>query len=439
MGLCYNDGRKVGERLDKFRITGGHPLYGEVNISGAKNAAVAIIAGAALVRDCCVIENVPDIQDVHVFLNILSQLGAKVRFINSNTVEIDCSDLNNYTATYEMVRKMRASYYLLGALLGRFGTAEVALPGGCDFGGRPIDQHIKGFEAMGATVRVAHGIVYASTASGLRGSQVYLDVVTVGATINIMLAAACADGLTVIENAAKEPHVVDLANFLNAMGARVKGAGTDTIKITGVPRLHGGTYALIPDQIEAGTFMVATAACGGDVLIRNVIPKHLESITAKLIEMHVEVEELDDAIRIRRSAQHPITKANIKTLPYPGFPTDLQPLIVVLLSIAEGTSIVTEDVWENRFQYVDELKRMGANIRVNGKTAVIEGVRQLSGSPVKSTDLRAGAAMLVAGLMASGVTEVHNLSHIDRGYEQIETKLKGLGADIVRLQEEESC
>ena len=331
---------------------------------------------------------------------------------------------------------MRASYYLLGVLLGRFGNAEVALPGGCDFGGRPIDQHIQGFESMGATVKVEHGIVYASTEGGLRAGQVYLDMVTVGATVNIMLAAVYADGVTVIENAAKEPHVVDLANFLNSMGANIKGAGTDVIRIKGVDELHGGSYYIIPDQVEAGTFLIAAAACGGNVLIKNVIPKHVESVTAKLIEMHVTVEELDDAIRVSRDGRR-VTKANVKTLAYPGFPTDLQPLIVTLLSVAEGTSIVTEDVWENRFQYVDELKRMGANIRVNGKTAVIEGIDTLSGSPVRSTDLRAGAAMLVAGLMAKGVTEVYDLSHIDRGYEQIEVKFKQLGAKIERVSEED--
>ncbi len=422
--------------MDKLVIAGGNKLFGEISVSGAKNAAVAVIAGTALVKGRCTIDNIPNIKDVDVILGILSKLGAYVEYKRDGVVTIDCTDLSNYTATYEMVRKMRASYYLLGVLLGRFGNAEVALPGGCDFGGRPIDQHIKGFESMGATVKVEHGIVYASTEGGLRAGQVYLDMVTVGATVNIMLAAVYADGVTVIENAAKEPHVVDLANFLNSMGANIKGAGTDVIRIKGVDELHGGSYSIIPDQVEAGTFMIAAAACGGNVLIKNVIPKHVESVTAKLIEMHVTVEELDDAIRVSRDGRR-VTKANVKTLAYPGFPTDLQPLIVTLLSVAEGTSIVTEDVWENRFQYVDELKRMGANIRVNGKTAVIEGIDTLSGSPVRSTDLRAGAAMLVAGLMAKGVTEVYDLSHIDRGYEQIEVKFKQLGAKIERVSEED--
>ncbi len=422
--------------MDKLVIAGGNKLFGEISISGAKNAAVAVIAGTALVKGRCTIDNIPNIKDVDVILGILSKLGAYVEYKRDGVVTIDCTNLSNYTATYEMVRKMRASYYLLGVLLGRFGNAEVALPGGCDFGGRPIDQHIKGFESMGATVKVEHGIVYASTEDGLRAGQVYLDMVTVGATVNIMLAAVYADGVTVIENAAKEPHVVDLANFLNSMGANIKGAGTDVIRIKGVDELHGGSYSIIPDQVEAGTFMIAAAACGGNVLIKNVIPKHVESVTAKLIEMHVTVEELDDAIRVSRDGRR-VTKANVKTLAYPGFPTDLQPLIVTLLSVAEGTSIVTEDVWENRFQYVDELKRMGANIRVNGKTAVIEGIDTLSGSPVRSTDLRAGAAMLVAGLMAKGVTEVYDLSHIDRGYEQIEVKFKQLGAKIERVSEED--
>ena len=422
--------------MDKLVIAGGNKLFGEISISGAKNAAVAVIAGTALVKGRCTIDNIPNIKDVDVILGILSKLGAYVEYKRDGVVTIDCTNLSNYTATYEMVRKMRASYYLLGVLLGRFGNAEVALPGGCDFGGRPIDQHIKGFESMGATVKVEHGIVYASTEDGLRAGQVYLDMVTVGATVNIMLAAVYADGVTVIENAAKEPHVVDLANFLNSMGANIKGAGTDVIRIKGVDELHGGSYSIIPDQVEAGTFMIAAAACGGNVLIKNVIPKHVESVTAKLIEMHVTVEELDDAIRVSRDGRR-VTKANVKTLAYPGFPTDLQPLIVTLLSVAEGTSIVTEEVWENRFQYVDELKRMGANIRVNGKTAVIEGIDTLSGSPVRSTDLRAGAAMLVAGLMAKGVTEVYDLSHIDRGYEQIEVKFKQLGAKIERVSEED--
>jgi len=418
--------------LEKFVIKGGNRLTGEVTISGAKNAAVAVIPAALLVEGVCRIENIPNIQDVSVILEMLVKLGAKVQYINSNTIEIDCTKVESYKAPYEMVRKMRASYYLLGALLGRFKRAYVAMPGGCDFGVRPIDQHIKGLEAFGAKIKVSHGVIDASV-DHLKGNQVYMDVVSVGATINLMLAAVKAEGITVIENAAKEPHVVDVANFLNSMGAIVKGAGTDVIKIKGVKKLEGGSYAIIPDQIEAGTFMIAAAATGGDVLIKNVIPKHLESITAKLIEMNVNVEEYDDAVRVWRTKK--LTKANVKTLPYPGFPTDLQPPIVVLLSTAEGTSIVTEGVWDNRFQYVDELKRMGANIKVDGRTAIIEGIHQLSGSPVKATDLRAGAGLVIAGLMADGVTEIHDLKHIDRGYEYFEDKLSSLGADIKRVKE----
>lgn len=421
--------------MDKFVITGGNPLFGEVAISGAKNAAVAILASTVLMEETCIIENVPNIKDVKVILEILTQLGAQVDFQKNGILTINCKNLNTFEATSELVRKMRASYYLLGALLGRFGRAEVSLPGGCDFGGRPIDQHIKGFEAMGAMVKVEHGNIYATTVDGVRGASVYMDMVTVGATINIMIAAVKAQGITVIENAAKEPHVVDLANFLNSMGANIKGAGTDVIKIKGVERLHGGAYSIIPDQIEVGTFLVAAAACGGDVLIKNVIPKHVDAVTAKLVEMNVEIEEMDDAIRVRRSGK--ITKANVKTLPYPGFPTDMQPQIVALLSVAEGTSMVTEDVWDNRFQYVSELKRMGAQISVNGKTAVIEGVPTLTGAPVRSTDLRAGAALLIAGLMAKGTTELQNLEHIDRGYEEFETKLRKLGAQLVRVKMEE--
>ena len=421
--------------LDKFVITGGNPLYGEVTISGAKNAAVAILAATVLMEEPCVIENVPNIKDVNVILEILEQLGAKIDRRGGGTLQIDCVDLNTFAATSEHVRRMRASYYLLGALLGRFGKAEVSLPGGCDFGGRPIDQHIKGFEAMGAMVKVEHGNVYATTVDGVKGASVYMDMVTVGATINIMIAAVKAKGITVIENAAKEPHVVDLANFLNSMGANIKGAGTDVIKIKGVEQLHGGAYSIIPDQIEVGTFLVAAAACGGDVLIKNVIPKHVDAVTAKLMEMGVEIEEMDDSIRVRRSGT--ITRANVKTLPYPGFPTDMQPQIVALLSVAEGTSMVPEDVWDNRFQYVSELKRMGAQISVNGKTAVIEGVPGLTGAPVRSTDLRAGAAMLIAGLMAKGTTELQNLAHIDRGYENFEEKLRRLGAQLERVKMEE--
>jgi len=416
--------------LDKFVITGGNRLTGEVTISGAKNAAVAVIPAALLVDGVCRIENVPNIQDVSVILEMLVKLGAKVHYVSNNVIEIDCSEVKSYTAPYEMVKKLRASYYLLGALLGRFKKAHVAMPGGCDFGVRPIDQHIKGLEAFGATIQISHGTIHAF-ADKLIGNQVYMDVVSVGATINLMLAAVKAEGITVIENAAKEPHVVDVANFLNSMGAMVRGAGTDVIKIKGVQTLKGGTYAIIPDQIEAGTFMIAAAATGGDVLIKNIIPKHLEAVTAKLAEMNVNIEEYDDAVRVWRNGK--LVKANIKTLPYPGFPTDLQPPMVVLLSVASGTSIVTEGVWDNRFQYVDEIKRMGANVTVDGRTAVIEGVPNLLGAPVKATDLRAGAGIVIAGLMAEGITEVYDLKHIDRGYEKLEEKLTALGADIKRV------
>lgn len=417
------------EYMDKLVIMGGRKLSGEVFVSGAKNAAIAIIPATLLVEGVCRIENVPDIQDVRLIVDILTQLGAKVRFIDKNTMEVDATATPSYLAPYEMVQKMRASYYLLGALLGRLNKAWVAHPGGCDFGVRPIDQHIKGLRALGAKVEIRHGVVEAE-AQQLVGDSVYLDMVSVGATINIMLAACRAKGVTVIENAAKEPHVVDIANFLNAMGADVKGAGTDVIKVKGVERLSGGVYSIIPDQIEAGTFMIAAAATGGDVVVRNVIPKHLESITSKLIEMNVDIEEGDDSIRVSRSRQ--LKKANVKTLPYPGFPTDMQPQITALLSVVSGTSVVTESVWDNRFQYVNEMRRLGANIKVDGQVAVIDGVAQLTGSPVRATDLRAGAALIIAGLIAHGVTEINNVVHIDRGYENIEEKFNQLGAQIVR-------
>lgn len=415
--------------MDKLVILGGARLNGEVTISGAKNSAVAIVAAAVLVAGKCVIDNVPDVSDIRVMAEIIGRLGGSAEFTAPGVLEVDCTELNRVEAQYEMVRKIRASSYLMGALLGRFNRAKVALPGGCDFGVRPIDLHIKGFQAMGAKVVVEHGLVDLE-AEHLCGAHIYFDQVSVGATINVMLAAALADGVTVLENAAKEPHIVDVANFLNCMGANVKGAGTDVIKVTGVSELHGGAYSVIPDQIEAGTFMIAAAATRGDVLIKNVITKHLESISAKLVEMGVTVEEFDDSIRV--AADKPITKANFKTMPYPGFPTDLQPQMLTLLTIAEGTSIVTENVWDNRFKYVDELIRMGANISVDGRTAVVEGVSRLTGSPVSSTDLRAGAAMVLAGLMAHGVTEVYNLKYIDRGYENFEGKLKSLGAQLAR-------
>lgn len=418
--------------MGKFIINGQKPLKGDVHISGAKNAAVAVIPAALLVDGPCRIENVPNITDVKALENIARQLGAEVTAEDDNTLLINSKGLCSYKASYEMVKSMRASYYLLGALLGRFGRAEVSSPGGCDFGFRPIDQHIKGFEAMGAQVQIEHGEVKAY-ADKLHGSQVYMDVVSVGATINLMLAAVRAEGITTIENAAKEPHVVDVANFLNAMGANIKGAGTDLIKIKGVRRLKGeASYSIIPDQIEAGTFMVAAASTGGDVTVRNIIPKHMESLSAKLIEMNVTVKEGEDWIRI--VGKDAIAKANIKTLPYPGFPTDLHPQVAVLLCKADGTSTITEGVWDSRFQYIDELKRMGARIKVEGRMAVIEGVTRLSGAPVNATDLRAGAAVVIAGLTAEGVTEVHNIKYIDRGYEHFVEKLNSLGADIKRQE-----
>ena len=418
--------------MTKYVIRGGKPLYGEIDISGAKNAAVAIIPAALLVDGVCRIENIPQISDVTLILNILQELGADVRTVNRTTVDIDCSHIRNAKVPNELARKIRASYYLIGALLGRFGSAQVPPPGGCHLGDRPIDQHIKGFVAMGAEVDVRGGFVNAwvKDHKRLSGAQVYLDIVSVGATMNIMLAATLANGTTVIENAAKEPHIVDLANFLNSMGARIMGAGTDVIKIKGVERLNGGTYSIIPDQIEAGTYMAAVAAAGGEVLIKNVIPKHLECITAKLVETGVEVEERDDAVLVRRDPAVRLTRTNIKTLPYPGFPTDMQPQMAVVLSLAEGTSVVTEGVWDNRYRYVDEIRRMGAQFQVDGKVAVIEGVDHLTGAPVRACDLRAGAAMVIAGLAAHGVTEVDCIHYIERGYEDIVRKLSGVGADI---------
>ena len=415
--------------MTKYVIHGGKPLFGEIDISGAKNAAVAIIPAALLVDGVCRIENIPQISDVTLILNILQELGADVRTVNRTTVDIDCSHIRNSRVPDELARKIRASYYLIGALLGRFGSAEVPPPGGDDFGGRPIDQHIKGFVAMGADVDVRGGFIHAKAKSGrMLGTQIYLDIVSVGATMNIMLAAVLADGMTVIENAAKEPHVVDLANFLNSMGADIMGAGTDVIKIRGVERLSGGVYSIIPDQIEAGTYMAAVAAAGGEVLIKNVIPKHLECITAKLLEMGVDVDERDDAVLVRRTGR--LTRTNVKTLPYPGFPTDMQPQIAAVLCLAEGTSVLTEGVWDNRYRYVDEFRRMGAQIQVDGKIAVIEGVESLTGAKIQACDLRAGAAMVIAGLAAQGTTEISCIHHIERGYEDIVRKLSGVGADI---------
>lgn len=416
--------------MEKYIIEGGHPLHGEVDISGAKNAVVAIIPATILAKGRCVIENVPNISDVAIQFSILRDLGASVNYLNKNTVEIDTSFLREPVVPYESSRHLRASYYFLGAFLGRFNEAHVSPPGGCNFGVRPIDQHIKGFEALGAQVTTDYGFIHAS-AKEMYGAHIYLDVVSVGATINIMLAAVKARGLTILENAAKEPHIVDLANFLNSMGADIRGAGTDVIKIHGVDVLRGCSYSIIPDQIEAGTYMAMAAATGGDVLIKNVIPKHLESITDKLQQCGAEVTEYDDAIRIRRSG--PLKKCNVKTLPHPGFPTDMQPQMTTLLSIAEGTSIITEGVWDNRFKYVDELRRMGAKIQVDGKVAVVEGVPQLSAAPLRAMDLRAGAALLQAALCAKGTSQLEEIHYLERGYEDIVPKLQKLGAVIKKV------
>ena len=414
-------------------IRGGRRLFGEVTVSGAKNAAVAIIPAALLVDGVCRIENIPQISDVTLFFSILEELGAKVRVLNRHAIEIDCHAIHSTRPSYDLARRIRASYYLLGALLGRFGQATVAMPGGCNFGVRPIDQHIKGFTTMGAEVSVEGGFIHTAAKDGrLVGAPVYLDVVSVGATMNIMMAAALAEGTTTIENAAKEPHIVDLANFLNSMGADIKGAGTDSIKIRGVKKLTGGTYCIIPDQIEAGTYMAAVAAAGGQLLLKNIIPKHMDCISAKLMEMGVAVEENDDTLLVRRS--EPLQKANVKTLPYPGFPTDMQPQIAAVLSLAQGTSLVTEGVYgANRFKYVDELKRLGAHIQVDGKVAVIEGVDQLVGAPIQACDLRAGAALVIAGLAAKGTTELSCVQYIERGYEDLVGKLRAVGADIAMV------
>lgn len=417
--------------MDKFCINGGKRLEGVVDISGAKNSVVAILPATLLAEGPCRIENIPNISDVTCMLEMLEAMGARIRAINSHTYEIDTSIISSYTVPYELTRHLRASYYLLGALLGRCSKARVAMPGGCDFGGvRPIDQHLKGFEMLGATVSMEENAFVHARADHLTGNSIYMDVVSVGATMNVMLAAVKARGLTVIENAAKEPHIVDLANFLNSMGADVRGAGTDVIKIRGVEHMHGCDYSIIPDQIEAGTYMAAVAACGGDVLVRNVVPKHLESIIAKLVEAGVTVEEHDDAVRV--IADKPLTKVNIKTMPHPGFPTDMQPQMAAALCLASGTSIVSEGVWDSRFKYVDQLTRMGAHIEVNGKVAIIQGVDHLNGCPVKAYDLRAGAAMIIAGLAAKGHTEIENIIFIDRGYENVVEKFSALGADISR-------
>ena len=417
--------------MEKMVILGGAKLEGEVEISGAKNSAVAILVAAIMVKGKCRIDNVPHVSDIDVLIDIINNLGGKAAFVDCGVVEIDCTDLDSFEADYETVRRIRASSYLMGALLGRFHRARVALPGGCDFGVRPIDQHIKGFKALGAEVNIGHGMVDIS-AKELISDNIYLDVVSVGATINIMLAAVFAEGVTVIDSAAKEPHIVDVANFLNCMGANIRGAGTDIIRIRGVKELHGGSFSVIPDQIEAGTFMIAAAATHGDVTITNIIPEHMESLSAKLVEMGIGIEEFDDAIRVYSKNDNPYLAANVKTQPHPGFPTDLQPQMLTLLTTAKGTSVVTENVWDNRFKYVGELNRMGANISVEGRIATVEGTPYLSGAPVSATDLRAGAALVIAGLMAHGVTEIYNLKYIDRGYEGFVEKLRSLGAQITR-------
>lgn len=420
--------------MDRLVISGGKRLKGRVVISGAKNAAVAILPAAALCDGICRIENVPNISDINLMCRILSDMGAKVKMINNNTIEIDPTHMIATSAPHDLMKNMRASSYLLGVLLGKFGEANVCLPGGCDFGVRPIDQHLKGFGALGAQCNLNGGIINVR-ADKLIGAHIYLDVVSVGATINIMLAAVKAEGLTVLENAAKEPHIVDLANFLNCMGADISGAGTDVIKIRGVKTLKGVTYSIIPDQIEAGTYMAIAAATKGDVIIENVIPKHLESITAKLEEMGIDLTIEDDSIRI--SCDGRIKRCNIKTMPHPGFPTDMQPQITALLSTADGTSMVNEAVWDNRFRYIDELRRMGANISVDGRVAVVEGVEKLVGAPVKAVDLRAGAALVLAGLCAEGETTIESIHHIERGYENIIEKLQNIGADIKKVSDDD--
>ncbi|MBR5523809.1 MAG: UDP-N-acetylglucosamine 1-carboxyvinyltransferase [Clostridia bacterium] len=419
--------------MRKYRIKGGIPLSGAVDISGAKNAVVAILPAVLLSDEPCRIENIPDIQDVKVSLKLLESLGAKVDRIDGNTVEIDPTGVSTCEVNDDLARNMRASYYFIGALLGKHGRARVPMPGGCWFGERPIDLHLKGFRALGAEVTPVENDCIEVCSNQLMGNSIYLDTVSVGATVNIMLAAVRAMGMTIIENAAKEPHIVDLANFLNTMGADIRGAGTDVIKIRGTQYLHSATYSIIPDQIEAGTYMAMAVATKGDVLVRNVIPKHLESITAKLIEMGAIVEEMDDAVRVR--CNEPIRHCNIKTMPHPGFPTDMQPQIAVVLSMAEGVSHITEGIWENRYRYVDELLRMGANIEVRGNSATIIGVPCLTAAPVMAMDLRAGAAMVIAGLAAEGVTEIGNIRYIERGYENIVKKLTRLGAEISLIEE----
>ena len=419
--------------MEQYVIKGGNPLKGEVEIGGAKNAALAILAAAIMTDEVVTIENLPNVRDINVLLNAMEGIGAKIERLDTHKVRIDGSKVHDLTVAYEYIKKIRASYYLLGALLGKYKRAEVALPGGCDIGSRPIDLHLKGFRALGANVEIQHGLI-AAYADKLVGNHIYMDKVSVGATINIMMAASMAEGKTIIENAAKEPHVVDVANFLNSMGANIRGAGTDVIRIVGVETLHKTEYSIIPDQIEAGTFMFAAAATGGDVLVKNVIPKHLEATTAKLLEIGCEVEELDDAVRV--IAKHPLHHTQVTTLPYPGFPTDMQPQMSVLLAISEGTSTVTESIFENRFKYVDELTKMGAQIKVESNIAIITGVKGYSGATVSAPDLRAGAVLVIAGLAAEGITVVDDIYYIERGYEEFEKKLSKLGAQIEKVSSE---
>ena len=417
--------------MEKFIINGGNRLTGEVEISGAKNAAVAIIPATILADEPCILENVPNINDVSIDLRILRELGAEVTVINNSTIRIDPRNVRDVAVPYELARSMRASYYFLGTLLSKFRHARVPMPGGCDLGDRPMDQHLKCFRALGSNYTIEHGIVELD-ADFLFGTQIYFDKVSVGATINAMLAAVKAEGLTILENAAKEPHIVDLANFLNSMGADIMGAGTDVIKIRGVSRLHGATYSIIPDQIEAGTFMIAVAATKGDALIKNVIPKHLEPITSKLRKIGVVVMEYDDSVRV--IGQDSYERITVKTMPHPGFPTDMQPQLAALLTLAKGTSIINEGIFDNRFRYVDELRRMGADISVDGNVAMIEGVSHLTGAPVKASDLRAGAALIIAGLSTNGTTEIEYIFHIERGYENMDEKLRKMGADIYKRE-----
>ena len=419
--------------MEQYAIKGGNPLVGEVEIGGAKNAALAILAAAAMTDETVIIENVPDLRDTVVMLKAMESIGIRVERCGRHTVKINSGAVSNLVIEDDGIKKIRASYYFLGALLGKYKKAEVALPGGCNIGLRPIDQHIKGFRALGADVRIEHGLII-TEAGQLRGSHIYLDVVTVGATINVMMAAVMAEGQTIIGNAAKEPHVVDVANFLNSMGASIKGAGTDVVRIRGVQKLHGTEYTIIPDQIEAGTFMFAAAVTKGDVTVKNVIPKHLESISAKLIEIGCEVEESDDAVRV--VAAKPLTHTHVKTLPYPGFPTDMQPQITVALGLSRGTSIVTESIFENRFKYVDELTRMGASIKVESNTAIIDGVPKYTGASLTAPDLRAGAALVTAALAAEGVSTIDDIKFIERGYEDFPQKLQSLGAQIEKINTE---